>query len=202
MNTNWIALRSIPSGGKTLVLDDPALWQTLLKEFGLVCRVIDPLRAEIAVLPQDEGVLFRGRLTGTVVLPCDRCADDSIVSLQHRFDSFEPYPADIPPVERGGKAAARDVPVREKDPDELDAADEEVIRKAPHGGVEINPAALAWQEFSLVLPIKPLCGEGCKGLCPVCGNNRNSSPCACSQDRGDPRLAALRELVVAAAEKK
>jgi len=29
----------------------------------------------------------------------------------------------------------------------------------------------------LVLPMKPLCKEDCKGLCPLCGTNRNKKDC-------------------------
>jgi uncharacterized protein len=43
----------------------------------------------------------------------------------------------------------------------------------------------------LELPYIPLCDEDCKGLCPVCGTNRNVNPCACKQEKIDPRLAGL-----------
>lgn len=32
----------------------------------------------------------------------------------------------------------------------------------------------------LHLPHFPLCGEGCKGLCPHCGKSRNEGPCGCA----------------------
>jgi uncharacterized protein len=32
----------------------------------------------------------------------------------------------------------------------------------------------------LELPLAPLCDEGCLGLCPDCGANRNLEPCSCS----------------------
>ncbi len=31
----------------------------------------------------------------------------------------------------------------------------------------------------LAIPMKPLCGEGCAGLCPICGHNLNQGPCGC-----------------------
>lgn len=73
--------------------------------------------------------------------------------------------------------------------------DEEVIRISPHG-LEINVAHLAFEEFLLALPFKALCSEECKGLCPKCGHNLNTGPCACVRDEGDPRLAALRNLTL------
>lgn len=186
MEKNWIPLQSIPVTGKSLRIDDQAVWESFLQEFGVNCRILEPLSADIEILPQAEGILFRGRITGKVALPCDRCANDSIVLLDQRFDSYESFPADVLP---GAHAKAGE--------DLFGDVDEAVIRNAAHGrGVEINPAALVWEEFSLALPIKPLCGEDCKGLCPVCGINRNSETCSCESERGDPRLEVLRGLTI------
>ena len=46
-------------------------------------------------------------------------------------------------------------------------------------------------DLQLELPSKILCREDCKGLCPICGCDRNVTPCQCRQEEGDPRLAAL-----------
>ena len=67
------------------------------------------------------------------------------------------------------------------------------MRDAPSGqGIEKNLAALAWEEFLLAMPMKPLCEPGCKGLCPQCGINRNSASCSWETDAADPRRAPLR----------
>ena len=50
------------------------------------------------------------------------------------------------------------------------------------------------EQFYLALPMKPLCRDACKGLCPHCGTNLNASSCDCAPAWQDPRLAALREL--------
>jgi len=42
----------------------------------------------------------------------------------------------------------------------------------------------------LELPQAPLCDEGCRGLCPECGADRNREACTC-QPPGDPRWAVL-----------
>lgn len=201
MDRNWIALQSIPPTGKTLILDDQALWQTPIGEFCLDCRIVEPVKAELLILPQEDGVLFRGRIEGKVSLPCDRCAADSEVVLSHNFDSFESFPAEEEGAAPKGKKGQR--PQAERQPRETqvfdDSVDNAVIRVAAHGrGIEINPAALCWEEFSLALPIKPLCSEECRGLCPVCGNNLNVQQCSCPTEKGDPRLAALRGVKVAA----
>lgn len=202
MKQSWIALSSLPAGGDTLILEKQSLWEEPLAEFNVDCRILEPLRAEVFVLPQGDGVLFRGRITGRVSLPCDRCSDDSVVIIDHDFDSFESYPPETLPLKNPGSGQKPKGKNRKEETEPpletfFEGVDEAVIRNAPHGGgVEINPAALAWEEFSLALPVKPLCAENCKGLCPVCGVNKNTEHCSCQKHEGDPRLAALRGLTV------
>jgi uncharacterized protein len=50
------------------------------------------------------------------------------------------------------------------------------------------------EQFYLSLPMKPLCRDDCKGLCPVCGINRNREVCSCESAWVDPRFDALRKL--------
>ncbi|HHV39266.1 MAG TPA: DUF177 domain-containing protein [Tepidimicrobium sp.] len=45
----------------------------------------------------------------------------------------------------------------------------------------------------LFLPMKPLCGDDCKGLCPKCGTNHNKEKCDCVVEDIDPRLEKLKE---------
>ena len=177
MASNWVLLHNIPPSGKSYVLEDPAIWAGPMEEFGIPATVVEPLRAEFTVFVQDDGVLIRGSVAGTVTIPCNRCAEDAGVRIDQTVETYEPFPSD----EEGG------------DPD----ADRELLRDAPSGqGVEMNLAALAWEEFLLALPMKPLCDPACKGLCPGCGVNKNTASCSCETDASDPRMAPLRGLKV------
>jgi len=49
---------------------------------------------------------------------------------------------------------------------------------------------LAHDACILELPLAPLCGPDCLGLCPECGVNRNHETCTCTE-KADPRWAAL-----------
>lgn len=40
-----------------------------------------------------------------------------------------------------------------------------------------------------------LCSQDCKGICPVCGGDRNEKDCGCSVKTPDPRFDKLRELL-------
>jgi uncharacterized protein len=49
-------------------------------------------------------------------------------------------------------------------------------------GNEIDVGDEVRDELLLAMPINPLCQEGCRGLCGVCGGNRNLSACNCKTD--------------------
>ena len=46
--------------------------------------------------------------------------------------------------------------------------------------------------FVLDMETKFLCSEDCKGLCPVCGSNRNLSDCGCPEPGLDNAFAILK----------
>ena len=76
---------------------------------------------------------------------------------------------------------------------DVEVADDD-LSTAFYENDEIDLGALMHEQFVLSLPMKPLCSEGCKGLCPVCGTNLNKGTCDCKPVWEDPRFAALREL--------
>lgn len=47
----------------------------------------------------------------------------------------------------------------------------------------------------LAMPMKPLCREDCRGLCPKCGADLNQGQCACETHEVDTRWQALRKLI-------
>lgn len=51
------------------------------------------------------------------------------------------------------------------------------------------------ESILLELPVKVLCREECKGLCPLCGADRNEGECDCSNEDIDPRMQRLKELL-------
>jgi uncharacterized protein len=59
----------------------------------------------------------------------------------------------------------------------------------------IELGQLMAEQFHLALPMKPLCSETCRGLCPQCGTNLNASSCECRKTWEDPRLAVLKSFL-------
>lgn len=176
MSELWVALGDIPADGRDFSFADQSVWQDRWKEFGITAAPGGrELVAEVTILPQGENAtLVRGTLKGSVNLPCDRCAASYEVDVDVSFDMYEELP----------------------EGETEEGAEEARIRKNDNGVVELDMGALLWEELALALPVKPLCKEECKGICPGCGSDLNTEECVCEQGEGDPRLAVFRDLKI------
>ena len=61
------------------------------------------------------------------------------------------------------------------------------------GMLDLDP--IAAEQLLMEFPMKELCDEDCKGLCPKCGKDLNSGECGCVTKEIDPRLAILQKLL-------
>ena len=61
----------------------------------------------------------------------------------------------------------------------------------PDGVIDMSPAL--HDELCLCVPLVPLCSEGCRGLCPSCGNDLNVDPCEGHSEARDSPFAALED---------
>jgi uncharacterized protein len=128
----------------------------------------------LAVRKDGDDVHVLGRLQARVPQTCARCLDTFYVTAESAVDtSFVPAP-------RGPR------PERELGADDLETD--------VYSGDVLDLGSLVETETTLALPMKPLCGESCRGLCPVCGANRNTTACGCPVKAADPRWAALQAL--------
>ncbi len=167
----WMPISEIPADGREYTFDDQALWHDGWKEFSVAVEPSENLVAEVMILPQgDDGALVRGTLKGAVSMPCDRCTASFVFKIDETFDAFEQLP--------DGEY------------------DEEPRVRMESGELQLNIGAVLWEEFALALPVKPLCSEDCKGMCPGCGKDLNEGPCECDRDEGDERLAVFRNLKI------
>ncbi len=128
----------------------------------------------VHVQPLRGDVVVEGWIHAVPRLACDRC----LVAFGYRVDrSFRA-------VFRPGEAALVDEEV------ELDEADTAVDYYA---GGRLDVRAALVEQVLLGLPMKLLCSEDCRGLCPSCGADRNRETCGCGPPT-DPRLAPLARL--------
>ena len=72
------------------------------------------------------------------------------------------------------------------------AGDEQDDDVSYYLGDRIDLGEVVREHVALQLPMKPVCRDDCRGLCPQCGANWNEGTCDCRPDDMDPRLAVLR----------
>jgi uncharacterized protein len=154
--------------GEGLTIDDPA---TVGSPYQDHSWHLDGLRLYVAREGLD--VVVTGEVNATVPQTCGRCLEAFPVVVQAAIDlRFMPRPA-------------------RADSLELSSDDFETDFYADD---QLNLGAVVETETTLALPMKPLCRADCRGLCPVCGGNRNLVACACPACPPDPRLGGLGSL--------
>ena len=69
-------------------------------------------------------------------------------------------------------------------------------------GDNIDLSDMIAESIVLSLPMKGICSESCKGLCPICGVNLNDKQCSCQENKIDPRLEVLKKFFVESSGKE
>lgn len=64
-------------------------------------------------------------------------------------------------------------------------------------GYELDTDAFIGNEILINWPVKILCKEDCKGICPKCGKDLNQGDCGCDTFEPDPRMAVLKDIFIA-----
>jgi len=180
MGTLSIQLESVKESPSRFRLESEVDWweqaREVLNEPEVGLRT--PFALELSGYRLGARLLFRGEALGAVELRCGRCAEP----YTHEFR--EPVELLLEPVRKPGSAPQPGIELDSEDPslglyagDELDF--EPVLR---------DILVLAW-------PMQPRCVEGCRGLCPVCGTNRNRAACSCDASERARPFAALGRLL-------
>ena len=141
-------------------------------------RVATPVELSLDVEKAGSGVfLVSGRAVTRLQLECGRCLDEVEVPIDARFElRYMP--------EESAAGAAPDHEIH----------DDDLVASFYREGT-LDVIELLREQFQLTLPMKPLCAQSCRGLCPECGANLNRTECGCQPKWEDPRLAPLKGLL-------
>jgi len=123
----------------------------------------------------DSEVRIRGRYTVEMAAECDRCLAHARFPVDEGFDLFY----------RPASQIAREEEV---------SIDESEAEIGFYEGGGLALADILRERILLALPMQRVCRDGCQGICPVCGRNRNESECGCKTGLADDRWGALRNL--------
>lgn len=113
------------------------------------------------------------RIEGSVELKaaaaCDRCLTKTPVRMELQFDRTVVSP---------------EVTTEDEDADDMNFME----------GYQLNVETFVYNEILVNWPVKILCKEDCKGVCPVCGQNLNIRECGCDTFVPDPRMAVIKDI--------
>jgi len=140
-----------------------------------VYRIAAPIALNVAVRKDRTQYRLVGRVQTTVELTCSRCLEGFPLVVDEAFDVLF-----LPHTEPRGA--------------EERAVEEDDLSTAYFSDNVIDLGQLMQEQCYLAVPMKPLCSEMCRGLCPECGINLNTGSCNCRQTWVDPRLAVLQGL--------
>lgn len=122
-----------------------------------------------------KDIRLSGELAVGVELACARCLEPVPRNVSRNFELlYRPLGADAGREELSVTSAEAEVSYYEGEGLLL----EDVLR----------------EQVLLSLPLKAICRDDCKGLCPHCGKNLNLEPCGCAESLEDTRWSALKDI--------
>jgi uncharacterized protein len=149
---------------------------------------LGPVKIDIEVAGGhgDGEYVGTGEVSYSADLRCSRCLDPFPIATVSPFTvRFRPRPS--------GAEFQKD--------EEIEISEDELDIEYYSDRI-VSLAEQAAEQIQLSIPMKPLCGDDCLGLCATCGTNLNKESCSCSSRDGDERWAALRDIREQIAKKK
>ena len=137
--------------------------------------LLAPVRVNGKVRLAGAEVFVNGHIETRAQVECDRCLKQVELPVNADFDLQY-----ITGAEYESSAAAE--------------LTEEVMAVSVFDGETIDVDEIVKEQISLAVPTRIMCQPDCKGICPVCGTDKNTSECECEAKDVDPRWAALKDL--------
>lgn len=143
------------------------------------CRFMGPVSVTVKAGKELDHYRVDGTLTVPVQLICSRCLGSFDKAVASSFSIFF----------REGRSC------QQEDAEELELEERDLISSV-FSGDEIDLMPEIAEQVALEIPVKPLCSESCKGLCPQCGVDRNVAQCSCNAEEKPSKFAALKDFKV------
>ncbi|RMD48677.1 MAG: DUF177 domain-containing protein [Ignavibacteria bacterium] len=115
-------------------------------------------------------IILDCNITSHALFECDRCGTEYEEELEKDFELlflFEPR-------------------------EEFEEDDDVIFITPDEDRLELSDSV---RDYSIIsIPLKHLCKDDCKGLCPKCGTNLNFETCSCNENYTNPIWDKLNEL--------
>ena len=139
--------------------------------------VVGPVHLVVDVHKDRDTYRVTGRVATRLRLECSRCVEPFEIPVESAFE-------------------LRYVPASTTTGDDVEnEVAEDDLTTAYYRDETLDLGELMHEQFVLALPMKPLCSDTCKGLCPECGTNLNRGTCDCKPTWTDPRLVSLQGIL-------
>jgi len=122
-----------------------------------------------------KDIRLNGELKSTFEISCARCLEPVRQDVSRKFDLlYRPLGVDAGREELSVTGAEAEI--------------------GYYSGEGLLLEDVLREQVLLAVPLKVLCRQDCKGLCPQCGKNLNVEQCSCAEPVEDPRWSALKDL--------
>jgi len=172
-----INISNIPEEGLNLRFSKNGEWFHRSLPMGDDCGLhVQKIDVQCLVEKVLKNVSIKGRMEAGIEIECCRCLE--------KFNFLE-----------GIAFKYILTPAGDLEKDELELTYED-LEYGHYEGDIIDMGQIIVEQVVLQVPIKPLCGDSCKGLCPVCGVNLNIEKCDHETQQASSPFAALKNFRV------
>lgn len=125
----------------------------------------EPVAWSVDATNTGDAILIQGTAKGEATTQCARCLEDVAYDLEGDIEGYYLIAGEEEP----------------EAPEDMEGDEFDILPE----NRKIDLAPLIVAALLLEVPLVPLCGDDCKGLCPRCGANLNEGDCGCSASEVD-----------------
>ncbi len=140
------------------------------------CRFASPIKVDGTLTVSENSLVLQADVAVAMTFSCGRCLEEVEEHISGEIATY---------YEKTDRAIPEGEELTESD-------DVEIL---DYGAKTIDLSRRIAELVNLNIPMKPLCSEACKGLCPECGTNLNVGACGCGTRMVDSRLHTLKTLL-------
>ncbi|KUG23688.1 protein, clustered with ribosomal protein l32p [hydrocarbon metagenome] len=167
----------IPEEGQRFVFSEGDTWfQGCFRDSEKPDFVLKKVDVDCLITMTSGTVFIKGSFSAFIDICCSRCLEHASLPI-------------------GGDFNYTLIPAKAETREDLELTPEE-LEITYYQGDFIDLAPIICEQLILQIPMKALCTEECKGLCPHCGMNLNRSSCNCHLNVVNDRMAVLKNFRV------
>lgn len=139
-------------------------------------RFASPVKVDGTLTVSENSLVLQAEIAVAMTFSCGRCLEEVEEQISGEIATYY-------------EKTDRAIP----DGEELTESDD--VEILDYSAKTIDLSRRIAELVNLNIPMKPLCSEACKGLCPDCGRNLNEGACGCGTRQTDPRWHTLKSLL-------